>query len=1464
LSLHVDTVVPDVTFTIENAAGGVLSAANAALRVISNIPGDDDLLVGFGFEGQLITPDTALVDAGAGATATAALRLPADAVPGGVFTFEAVVVDTVGNLTRVTQTVALPPAPSAPQLVIDGGAAFTSTRDVLLRLAAQDFTRVCVDNLDAHECFDAAEVAGEVPFQLATTSGKAVVVATFVDGAEHAVSASDSIVVDVDGPQLSAPVTLDDGARFATSVSATLTVDADGADEMAVIIVDGDALTGLDVGALTFQPYARQSVVLLPSGDGDKTVCVVLRDAAGNLLTPADDHDACKTTTLDTTEPASPVVLSEDGQVLRTPSDHLFRAFIAPLDADVDHLRVTVEGPFGSQRAPAPGIFPVLPPGTSHPPHVGTECAAPPSPDAPGVPCFLDLAVVGDVSDGDDTPHLFRLTAVDRAGNVSAQATFSVTYDDQVPGVPRIADADVSAAGVVFPRQGRNDVAQVRAPKVNADSFAVRIVTPPNRIDRNFDHYEVARTVGKRDVGGVLVVRTPTDGLLGNGAIDPASALRPDLTDLPFTASAGADSLIVPLVQGAPLNGSGNDGVMCTPRACLNHIFLRAVDAAGNVGPALRIDIVEDSGPPTRPTLSPRSGTMVGAEAAIELQADSIDDSDFCDDVADCDAGLTCDKNLCVAPSVGGGVPVRAYELKQGTDGSFGGVPPGQPVEGPWRMQLVRGDRSSLCARGVDDAGNVGIEDCVDVDEESTAPRLSVASAREKEPHIAGDYVVYRVDDRLFFNDLAGPAPVAAGDDALLDGMIAPRTNGNGGGTGVDVAVDVDNGVDLLAIAAQGAVQDTDVVQVRFGHPHPRVDEAPGSAMTTRGAQRTFRGSVPSLLGHKVTFACTSSGRTTLMRADLDRLFTNASLPAGVVTGDIGAALTTQFSSCPAVDVSGTFTTLTTLDAGKRLCTNTSPVATITAVAWCETSSSGGTETGNIVALVAGSPATVPLGAAATSRHGDLVDGGVGLPIRPVASAGRLVWVDAVTGTIHDLASAPGAQPRDTGIPAGDLYDLDVDQLVYADRRDDGLTDDLYTVDLRPALPAAQRLTDDLPPNSDGAVAQGRIVVTALSSRGEDVDLLRTGQDAWLASSDTLRFLPATSATRAAWVEVVDAGLAVLSVDVDSGEQATVVAGPELFNRLSFVGGSFLGNAPVDVGGDVVALARQDVGGASWTASFFAVRGQVPAQPFTLSGIAAAQPGTQGATLAWDVDVDGDAVGYVDIATGNLVVQRIVGSSLTPVVSVPSGRGLLDTTVVPYVAVDDVGDLTVAVWQLGNVGTLGDVRRDRMGVLTYTERRGATTTTAPVRAAGGGSLVGRDPSVAIVNGRVFLAWQTATLVNVPSGGGFVVHRARLCEVVVTAGTPTCVNERALDETLRTDGDSGAPVVSRRGFVAWPNGAGRLLPQIDLYDIVRNARISLTAGLDDGLARDSVVTGGDLVVWLDGRLGTSDVWYATAP
>jgi hypothetical protein len=89
-------------------------------------------------------------------------------------------------------------------------------------------------------------------------------------------------------------------------------------------------------------------------------------------------------------------------------------------------------------------------------------------------------------------------------------------------------------------------------------------------------------------------------------------------------------------------------------------------------------------------------------------------------------------------------------------------------------------------------------------------------------------------------------------------------------------------------------------------------------------------------------------------------------------------------------------------------------------------------------------------------------------------------------------------------------------------------------------------------------------------------------------------------------------------------------------------------------------------------------------------------------------------------------------------------------------------------------------------------------------------------------------------------------------------TPTC------DDVVLPQGGQAPDqraVVSRNGRVVWPSGLIGL-PQIARYDVERRLLTFLTTPADGDVSRESVDAAGDVVVWPDSRLGTSDVWFGT--
>jgi hypothetical protein len=1183
------------------------------------------------------------------------------------------------------------------------------------------------------------------------------------------VAPADSPILDTTPPTLLSPVAVEpvvvtDGTAYVTSVSVTLAVLAEGADKMA-IVVDGVYDTE------PLQPYAAASVVVLPAGDGEKTICVALSDIAGNErpIPTTLDGDGCVTVTLDATRPASPIVLNEDGAVRRSPPDGTLPVLLAPVDDDVVEAIVSVENAFDEVATVT--RFPV---------------------DAGAVaPLILAVPVRTPPANREILASLIRVKVRDAAGNESDQGSVTVILDDTAPGAPVIADADRKDGEplVFLPRQNPNaNAVQVRPPKVNADTFAVRIQSRVGAVDATFDHYEIARTVG--------ATLSPPPGA--------------------FTETAGTDGLLFPLVQGAPLNGFPGDTPGCSPRACLNHLFIRAVDAAGNVGPTVRIDVIEDSGPPTRPTLSPRAGTLRGAEADVRVEVESVDDSDICASDADCARGVCdTDRLFCIGADGEDGLAVRAYELKQGDDGAFGGVPAGQPVAGPYRVSVLRDDVSTVCVRGVDDAGNVGLEDCVDFIEASTVGAVATAGS-ENGGAIAGDFIAYLAGGSMRLRELRRSAPERPDDDILL---ADERPNAF-----LDLEV-------RLAIAPGGRLKDrlTFVFDSRNGET-PVLDLRQGFVDDGFASRRIGSAFAPSLGGDVLAFGCGDG---------------SVAQPFRVAVLD-----TNRFAEIGSVDVpcSNRGVVVATLPTGTTLCPDTTPRVQGNTVVWCEETGS----TARIRMATSAAPLTGPftvstLSSAPASRSaGSLV--GLSGRQQPLVTTTSVLWAEVGNSGQATLRRQlrVGGPAIDTGIIVDNLLDADREQVLFGRVRSGGLTDDLFVVDLA-ASTTPQRLTDDLPPNTSGTIHGGRIATTDLSSTSEDVILIDLTTEAWLESSESFRLSPHTSEQIAVWLDVSDTRFGLLAEEIATGLQFFVTSNPD---EVTFIGGSFLGRAPWDVGGRRIAFGKRNADGRTWTVR---VReppspGAPPADIIIPDLLAIDDVDTRGqpvdASTTFALSPAGDVIAFVD-AAGQVRVESLQAGVRSTLID----RALPFVDTAPFVDVDTRAGAVVAVVQLDNVGD-GDERREGFGGLHCAARSAAGVVTGGTITLPATVVGARAPSVAFTPGGPI----AAMTVGVDEGGGRRALRTAVCRLSCD-NTPTCD-----DFTVLPGGPSPdqRPVVTGTGLVVWPSGLLGL-PQIARYDVERRLLTFLTTPDDGEVARESVDAGGDVVVWLDSRLGTSDVW-----
>jgi hypothetical protein len=196
--------------------------------------------------------------------------------------------DDVGNTSTstVTEVHADNTAPSDASVSIAGGAAYTTSRDVTLTLAATGAAQMRFSNDDS-TWSDWEAYAANKSWTLADGDGEKTVSVQFADEAGNTAGAIDSITLDTTAP--SGPLRVADGAVAVNKRAVTLGCAVTGATQMR-FSHDDSTWSG-------WEAYAASKSWTLADGDGKKTVQAQYRDAAGNVL-------ACSAAiTLDTKKP---------------------------------------------------------------------------------------------------------------------------------------------------------------------------------------------------------------------------------------------------------------------------------------------------------------------------------------------------------------------------------------------------------------------------------------------------------------------------------------------------------------------------------------------------------------------------------------------------------------------------------------------------------------------------------------------------------------------------------------------------------------------------------------------------------------------------------------------------------------------------------------------------------------------------------------------------------------------------------------------------------------------------------------------------------------------------------------------------------------------------------------------------------------------------------------------------------
>jgi PGF-pre-PGF domain-containing protein len=190
--------------------------------------------------------------------------------------------------------------PTSPSISIEGGAAYSTTREVNLTISATSATKMKISNYANYSGATWENYATSKSWQLTESDGSKTVYVNFRDQAGANTSASSSINLDstISTPSLS----INSGNSATNLTTVTLSITATDATNMKI---DNDTdFTNMSSWISKASTYE----FTMPSGaDGSRTVYLRVKDEAGNVKTTSDSI------TLDTQAPTSLSISINDG-----------------------------------------------------------------------------------------------------------------------------------------------------------------------------------------------------------------------------------------------------------------------------------------------------------------------------------------------------------------------------------------------------------------------------------------------------------------------------------------------------------------------------------------------------------------------------------------------------------------------------------------------------------------------------------------------------------------------------------------------------------------------------------------------------------------------------------------------------------------------------------------------------------------------------------------------------------------------------------------------------------------------------------------------------------------------------------------------------------------------------------------------------------------------------------------------
>ncbi|GBF89324.1 peptidase S8 [Raphidocelis subcapitata] len=216
--------------------------------------------------------------------------------------------DAAGNAASAQAQITLLVVPSGT-VAINGGAAWTNTPSVTLNITAgEGATEACVANtaVGAADCSPYEAAAVSKAWQLPAGDGEKGVFVYFKNAAgETGGPATATIKLDATAPA-EASLAINGGAEWATATGATLTIGGSDNNPAGLQMCLSNAQTTAEACS-PYEAFAASKQWQLPAGEGDRTVFLWLRDAAGNSV------GASASIKLDTQAPRSVGVSINDG-----------------------------------------------------------------------------------------------------------------------------------------------------------------------------------------------------------------------------------------------------------------------------------------------------------------------------------------------------------------------------------------------------------------------------------------------------------------------------------------------------------------------------------------------------------------------------------------------------------------------------------------------------------------------------------------------------------------------------------------------------------------------------------------------------------------------------------------------------------------------------------------------------------------------------------------------------------------------------------------------------------------------------------------------------------------------------------------------------------------------------------------------------------------------------------------------